>query len=63
MTRILLFLFLAGLILWAGIRGARWLAQNRVRLRLLRPPTGREIFFLSMLMRFLRLLVRILLRR
>lgn len=50
-------------ILFALWWGVRWLAKNRVRITIDRPPTGRELLLLSMLFQIFKTLLRLLLKR
>ena len=63
MIRVIFVLVVLGVILF-GVAGAfRWLAKNKVRITLHRTPTGREMFFISMVLQVLKTLLRLLLRR
>ncbi|MCI0527551.1 MAG: hypothetical protein L0Y56_08930 [Nitrospira sp.] len=63
MMRVIIVLVLLGLILLGVSWAFRWLVQNRVRIRMHRSPTGREIIWISMALQVLRSLLRLLLRR
>lgn len=63
MIRIAFLAAIVLLLLFAVAGGYRWLARNRVRVSLSRPPTGREVFFLAMLARAMKALLWFLLRR
>lgn len=63
MIRIFFFLIILGLVLFAVASGYRWLVRNRVRIRMTRPPTGREILFLSAAFQVLKTMLRLLLRK
>jgi hypothetical protein len=61
--RVVFILVVVGLILLGVWWALNWLAKNRVRITMHRPPTGREIFWISMALQALRTLLRLLLRR
>ncbi len=63
MMRVIIVLVLLGLILLGVSWAFKWLVQNRVRIRMHRSPTGREIIWISMALQVLRSLFRLLLRR
>lgn len=63
MIRIVLVLLLTGLAVSGVLWAFQWVRRRRVRVTIHRPPTPREAFVLSALLRALRVFLGLLFRR
>jgi len=64
MIHIPLVLVIAGLLILGLVLGIKWLKQNQVRIGINRIPSAREMLFLTMVWRVIRMILfRIILRR
>jgi len=64
MIHIPLVLVITGLLILGLVLGIKWLKQNQVRIGINRIPSAREMLFLTMVWRVIRMILfRIILRR
>lgn len=59
MPRIFLILILVGVVLLALNWAWKWIQQNKVKVRITRPPTRNEIFILTAVFQVVRRLIRL----